>query len=120
MLIRCAAVMGTGSSHPDLGMSPCWIIMDDTGHRRLSKRLFRPFWGKGERVVPYANQNGFSIAREGLGDIMLSRGIAKPTQVLKWLNLYCSSGRTRIYCNVLGYRAPDLASKSHTPRSRNA
>jgi hypothetical protein len=100
--------------------SPCWVIMDDTGHRRLFKRLFHPFWGKGERVVPHAIQHGFSIAREGLGGIMLSRGIAKPTQVLKWLNLYCGSGRTRIFYNVLGYQAPDFASKSHTGRPRDA
>ena len=88
---------------------PCWIIVDNTTRTGWSRRLLRPFWGKGASVVPYLIKHDYSIVKEGLGGVMLSRSSNKPAQLLKWLNLFCGLGRTRRLYRWLGYEAPELA-----------
>ena len=90
--------------------SPCWVIVGDTARRRLPGRAIHPFWGKGQRVVPYAIKRDFVIVKEGLGSIMLSRSSKRPSRVLKWLYLYCGLGRIKTIYTLLGYQAPELAS----------
>ena len=89
--------------------APCWIIVDNTARTRWSRRLLKPFWGKGASVVPYLLNQDFSIVKEGLGGVMLSRSSNKTTQLSKWLNLYCGLGRMRRLYSLLGYEAPELA-----------
>jgi hypothetical protein len=98
--------------------SPCWVIVDDTGRRRPFGRAIHPFWGKGQRVVPYAIKRDFAIVKEGLGGIMLSRSSKRPSRVLKFLYLYCGLGRMKTIYKLLGYRAPDLTSNPYLSRSR--
>ena len=92
---------------------PSWIIIDNTHrHRGLWTRLRRPFWGKGERVVPYALRHGFVIVKEGLGGVMLARAARTPSTTLTLLQLYCSGGRAKRLYEALGYRAPTLVQLS--------
>ena len=87
---------------------PCWIIVDNTARTRLSRRLLKPFWGKGSLVVPFLIRHGFSIVKEGQGGIMLSNAPERPPQILKWLNTYCGLGRMKTLYKLFGYQAPEL------------
>ena len=88
--------------------TPSWILTDNT-HREphLFRRLRRPFYGKGARVVPAVIDHGFRITKEGLGGVLLERS-GVDGNPFKALQLYCGGGRTRLLYRTVGWQAPTV------------